>query len=156
MRKLSIIFMLAVVSALSSFGQLSGPKIIGSGGDFPTLTAAIAALNTQGVGTGGVTFNIPAGYTETFTDRLNGTIYTNTSTVDKPIIFQKSGEGVNPKITAPPGSTLNADYIILYRWYRLYHLRRDRPPGKSGQPEPNNTDGMGICSPPCFCKRRGL
>ena len=34
------------------------------------MAAAITALNAQGVGAGGVTFNIAAGYTETFATQL--------------------------------------------------------------------------------------
>ncbi len=55
-----------------------------------TLSAAIADLNTNGIGTGGVTFNIAAEYTETFTSPLAG-IITATGTVSNPIIHSKIG-----------------------------------------------------------------
>src|SRR3989304_10630288 len=45
-------------SPSNAFGQLSGIKVIGLGGDYATFTAAVSALNSQGVGAGGVTFNV--------------------------------------------------------------------------------------------------
>jgi hypothetical protein len=101
------------------FAQLSGIKTIP--GDYPTIEAAIAALNSQGVGTGGVTFNVAAGHTETFTSALAGSI-TATGTASDPILFQKSGAGSNPLITASglgtvaPSTTLGShgDGIIIF------------------------------------------
>src|SRR6476660_8937313 len=49
--------------ATDANAQLSGTKAIP--GDYATIAAAITDLNTAGVGAGGVTFNIAAGYTET-------------------------------------------------------------------------------------------
>ena len=49
--------------------QLSGAKAIP--GDYATIEAAIADLNAQGVGAGGVTFNVAAGHTETITATLS-------------------------------------------------------------------------------------
>src|SRR5438477_8300711 len=46
-----------------SFAQLTGTKNIP--GDYATLTAAITALNTSGVGAGGVTLNVIAGNAQT-------------------------------------------------------------------------------------------
>lgn len=94
--------MIALLISATSFAQLSGPKAIP--GDYPTVEAAIADLNTQGVGEGGVTFNVAAGHTETFTTAVAGRI-TATGTEVNPIIFQKSGEGANPLITAGVGTT---------------------------------------------------
>jgi len=80
-----------------SFAQVSGTKTIP--GDYATIAAAFAALNTNGVGAGGVTFNIAAGYTET--GYLSLTV---TGTAANPIVFQKSGVGANPTITAGVGT----------------------------------------------------
>ena len=58
-----VFFLLFIID---SFAQLSGPKNIP--GDYATIEAAISALNSQGVASGGVTFNVAAGHTETFSD----------------------------------------------------------------------------------------
>jgi len=86
-----------------SYGQaLTGTKTIKfSGGNYTSLAAAITDLNSNGVGGGGVTFNIDANYTETLTTAL---VITATGTSSKQIIFQKIGSGSNPKITAFTGS----------------------------------------------------
>ncbi len=97
MRKLYLFLIVTLLSFQAGFSQLSGTKTIGV--NYTSIAAAISALNAQGVGTGGVTFNIPAGYTETFTSATAGRIITS-GTSSKPIIFQKSGSGTNPKITA--------------------------------------------------------
>jgi hypothetical protein len=83
----------------TTHSQLSGTKTIP--GDYATLTAAVADLNSAGVGAGGVTFNVVAGYTETIAARIN---LTASGTASDPIIFQKSGVGSNPIITAYVGS----------------------------------------------------
>lgn len=72
--------------SLSSFSQaLTGVKTVGASGDYASLELAIAALNTNGVGTGGVTFNVSAGYTETLTAPL---VVNATGTLANPIVFQ--------------------------------------------------------------------
>ncbi len=96
----------------TSWAQLSGTKTIP--GDYATIEAAIAALNAAGVGAGGVTFNVAAGHTETFTTLTAGLI-TATGTADDPIIFQKSGSGANPLITAATPGVGNFDYIIAIK-----------------------------------------
>jgi trimeric autotransporter adhesin len=77
------------------FAQLTGIKTIP--GSYPTLYSAVTALNAQGVGAGGVIFNITPGHTET--TPAGGIVITATGTAANPIIFQKSGLGINPKIT---------------------------------------------------------
>ena len=97
---------IAILIAQNSFAQLTGTKTIPA--SYATLTAAITDLNLQGVGTGGVTFNIAAGYREV----ASNLIITATGTSTNPIIFQKSGAGINPIITAGIG-TGTMDGIIL-------------------------------------------
>jgi hypothetical protein len=92
--------------AADANAQISGNKAIP--GDYATISAAIANLNSAGVGAGGVTFNVAAGYTET---AANLTI-TATGTSANPIVFQKSGTGANPKITADAGTSTTVDGII--------------------------------------------
>jgi hypothetical protein len=78
--------------------QLTGVKTIP--GTYASLSAAISDLNANGVGAGGVTFSINAGYTETLSAPLS---VTATGTVSNPIVFQKNGAGANPVITAYTG-----------------------------------------------------
>jgi len=55
MRKIySLLLFILFVNVANA--QLTGTKTIP--GDYATVTAAVSALNTDGVGTGGVTFNI--------------------------------------------------------------------------------------------------
>ncbi len=81
------------------FGQLSGTKSIP--GDYADIASAVTALNAVGVGSGGVTFNVAAGHTESITAPIS---LTATGTGSDPIIFQKSGAGANPLITANVGT----------------------------------------------------
>lgn len=112
---LSTLFVFFVQPVL---GQLSGVKSIP--GDYSTVAAAISALNTVGVGSGGVTFNVAAGHTEVFSSHLSGNVIISGSATN-PIVFQKMGEGTNPQITAYEGTgtmdaiiTLNGtDYITF-------------------------------------------
>ena len=92
------------------FTQLSGIKTIP--GDYASIQAAITALNTSGVGAGGVTFNVAAGHTETFTLATAGTI-TATGTAVNPIVFQKAGTGNNPIITPAAGGGIRDGIIKL-------------------------------------------
>ncbi len=75
---------------------LVGTKTIGSGGDYPNFGSAIANLNANGLGAGGVIFNVAAGSTFGETPLAIAA----TGTAGNPIIFQRSGSGANPKITS--------------------------------------------------------
>ncbi|GAB3830642.1 hypothetical protein GCM10028821_19310 [Hymenobacter jeollabukensis] len=98
--------LLTLLGSSSAWAQLTGTKAIP--GDYASLSAAITDLNTAGVGTGGVTFNVAAGYTET---AANLTI-TATGTAANPIVFQKSGAGANPLISAGVGTSTSLDGVI--------------------------------------------
>ncbi len=101
MKKLFSLFaIIAVIAVMSqaSFSQISGTKTIP--GDYATISAAITALNASGVGSGGVTFNIAAGYVEQIPSGgfvINTLI--NQPNASNPVIFQKSGAGANPICT---------------------------------------------------------
>ncbi|MEO5892083.1 MAG: hypothetical protein ABIQ31_17680 [Ferruginibacter sp.] len=84
-------------SLFPSYAQLTGVKTIP--GDYATITSAVNALNTSGVGTGGVTFNVAGGYTETISATIS---LTATGTSANPITFQKTpaSAGANPRITS--------------------------------------------------------
>ena len=104
--KLKPLHFLAVVLMLLSttnlVAQLTGTKTIP--GNYASIEAAVTDLNTQGVGTGGVTFNVASGYTESTTAPI---IITATGTAANPIVFQKSGTGANPVITRTDAGSIN-------------------------------------------------
>ena len=114
-------FLILTFSGTTAFAQLTGIKTIP--GDYATIALAVADLNTQGIGAGGVTFNVAPGYTETISAPLS---ITATGTSGNPIIFQKNGSGTNPVITAyvgtaTPGSAaqdgmlnlIGSDYVTI-------------------------------------------
>jgi hypothetical protein len=94
-----LVFLFSVSNAFSQ--ALTGVKTIP--GSYSSLAIAIADLNASGAGTGGVTFNVASGYTETLT---TGLVVTATGTLSNPIIFQKNGGGANPVITSFTGTKL--------------------------------------------------
>ena len=100
MRKLSFFLLSVILFTITANAQLTGVKTIP--GDYPSIAAAVSALNSQGVGAGGVTFNVAAAYTETAP--TGGINLTATGTAANPIVFQKSGAGANPLINAPVGT----------------------------------------------------
>ena len=110
------VFLIALFALVqNTFAQLSGTKAIP--GDYATIQAAIADLNTQGVGSGGVTFNVAAGYTENTTADLT---ITATGTAGNAIVFQKSGVGANPLVTRTDvgiltTSSIGADGDAVFR-----------------------------------------
>ncbi|MBL6964194.1 MAG: DUF5011 domain-containing protein [Bacteroidetes bacterium] len=65
-RLISLIFVSALLLSQSAFGQLSGTYTIGSSGTYATFTAAVSALQSQGVN-GPVVFNVAA---QTFTEQI--------------------------------------------------------------------------------------
>lgn len=101
--------LLGMFSVVLAAQPLTGIKTIGSGGNYTTFTAAINALNTNGVGAGGVTFNVTAG--ASFNERPPA--LTATGTESDPIVFQKSGTGNNPVITPTGTSSSNEAGIII-------------------------------------------
>ena len=77
--------------------QLTGTKTIP--GTYASIKLAIDDLNTNGVGTGGVTFDIAPGYTETIP--MGGLIIditANQPAAGRPVVFRRSGAGANPLI----------------------------------------------------------
>ncbi|MCU0328894.1 MAG: hypothetical protein MUE53_07880 [Chitinophagales bacterium] len=92
--------LLSIVSSLSLHAQLSGN--ISIPGNYPSLQAAIVALNTQGVGGVGVTFDISAGHVEFLTQKI---VITTTGTVSRPIVIRKNGIGANPVFFSYSGTS---------------------------------------------------
>ena len=114
MKRLSITLVFFLILGGLSFGQVSYsvPGAFPTG--YPTVAAAIAALNSNGVNPGGVTFNVAAGYTETFTNLVDGLI-TVTGTAANPIIFKKSGTGANPVISGCTTAPNATDYVFCLK-----------------------------------------
>lgn len=108
-------FFLSIVLLTTAWAQsqpLTGTKNIP--GNYATIQAAIADLNTNGVGAGGVTFLVTAGHTETLSGSTAGLI-TATGSAGDPVVFMKnpSTAGNNPKITAfTPGTSTTLDGMI--------------------------------------------
>ncbi|MEO8211385.1 MAG: hypothetical protein ABI840_12570, partial [bacterium] len=111
MKKFYIFFAFLIIIGINFnvHAQLTGTKTIP--GTYATLTVAITDLNAQGVGGGGVTFNVAAGYTE-MASNLVIAFTINAPTAANQVIFQKSGAGANPLITAAPGVSVSFDGII--------------------------------------------
>mgnify|MGYP000843946165 CR=1 FL=1 len=110
---------IAIIFIYSANAQpITGVKNIP--GDYATIKESITALNVNGAGAGGVTFNIAANHTESNADSLK---LTATGTIDNPIVFQKnpSTTGANPLITRTDAGVLststisgNGDAIITF------------------------------------------
>ncbi len=94
-----------MVAGFAVSAQVTGTKVIGT--DYPTLADAFTALNTEGVGAGGATINIPAGYTETAPAGgyiLGNATLNPTLSASNPLIIRKDGSGANPVITSYTGT----------------------------------------------------
>lgn len=103
------VFLIFTGINFSVHAQLSGTLSIP--GSFNTIADAIDSLNQVGVGSGGVIFNVAAGYNET-SSNLTISINNNPPTALNQVVFQKSGAGANPLITAAPGVSASFDGII--------------------------------------------
>ncbi|MCB0724344.1 MAG: T9SS type A sorting domain-containing protein [Ignavibacteriae bacterium] len=92
----SLVLLLIMMYGNAS-AQLTGTKTIP--GTYASIKLAVDDLNANGVGTGGVTFNITPGYTETIP--MGGLIIdiaANLPTSGNPVVFQRNGAGTNPVI----------------------------------------------------------
>ena len=112
-----------VLSVFTAQAQLTGTKTIP--GDYATVALAVSALNTNGVGAGGVTISITAAGSETNT-AATGISLTATGTAGNPIIIANNSGGVYNIIgaaggTGTPGTVaqdgifrmLGSDYVTL-------------------------------------------
>jgi hypothetical protein len=91
-----VCFFLFIILFTNANAQLTGYKTIDNtgSGDYISFAAAIADLNNQGVGPGGVGFYAKAD--QTFIEPP--LVITASGTQNNPIVFGKSGKGANPKI----------------------------------------------------------
>lgn len=97
---------IALLMGLSShvFAQVTGVKTIPA--DYPTIAAFITDINTNGVGSGGATLQVPSGYTET--SPAGGFTITATGTGANPIVITGVGGAPKPIITASGALTAGA------------------------------------------------
>jgi hypothetical protein len=126
----TVVFLLAMfLFTQNSFAQLTGTKTIP--GDYATLADAITALNTQGVGSGGVTLNLIAGNPETapaggYVIGGTGSLVLTTTNATDQVIIQGNGN----TITANGGLTvgalndaifklIGADYVTINNFVML-------------------------------------
>ncbi|WDF48443.1 GEVED domain-containing protein [Chryseobacterium sp. KACC 21268] len=104
-----------IVLGVGMSAQVTGSKTIGM--DYPNLNSAFADLNTNGLGSGGVTLNIPAGYTETSPAggyMLGSTVLNASLSSENPLLIQKSGSGLNPLFTGSTGTSTTVDAIFKF------------------------------------------
>jgi len=111
MRSLLSTLIISLFISGVSVAQVSGTYSI-PGPEYPSIASAIYAINTYDVGPGGITFNVTAGYTETFITLTAGLITTSSGSATSPIVFQKSGTGANPLVTGPTTAAGSSDYIF--------------------------------------------
>jgi len=107
----AIVFLIASINCSA---QLSG--VVTVPGTYSSIATAVNAINTLGIN-GSLTVNIAAGYNETAP--VGGLFLTTTGTSLNPIIFQKSGIGANPVITAYTGGTATPSSPIQDGVWRL-------------------------------------
>ncbi|MEZ4949576.1 MAG: hypothetical protein R2784_09355 [Saprospiraceae bacterium] len=89
--------------SLSAQVNISGGSTVN--GSYPTLAAAISALNGATI-SGVVLVDVPAGHSETLPS--GGIVMTATGTAANPIVIQKFGAGTNPVLNAYVGTALPA------------------------------------------------
>lgn len=112
MKKLVLILSMLLVSHCLQ-AQLSGTKTVSAAnGDYLTLQAAINDLNTQGVGTGGVTFLVADGETFNVNNATDSLVVTATGTVDNPIVFKQSADGVKPVVNVTGVASVTDNSVI--------------------------------------------
>ena len=107
----------------TALGQLSGTFYVGAGGDYATFADAITALNTNGVGPGGVVFLIKSGtYAESAPLLID--FATNKPTSSNPVLFKPEpsaivvlnvgGQVTGSRWALKIGSATNSiDYVTL-------------------------------------------
>jgi len=113
---LNHIFICFLLLSTSGVAQLTGIKTIDPSGiganNYTTFSAAISALNTNGVGAGGVVFNVAAG--AVFNESpLSINIGSNQPNSSNPVVFQNSGSGARPLINFTGTAATNDAALTL-------------------------------------------
>jgi hypothetical protein len=109
MKKITFLMIVAWITGSTVMAQLTGTKNIP--GDYANFYSAVFALNTVGVGPGGVTFVIAGDYSETLPNDSAGLIKA-TGTATNPILFQRGAVGANPVIMGSPAAVGLNNYVI--------------------------------------------
>ncbi len=108
--KYIIAWLLIACSWLPLFAlPLTGNFTVSPSGNYTSIATAVSDLNTNGVGSGGVVFEVGAG--SVFTGLVP--VITATGTAGNPITFRKSGSGANPRIIAGAGAGTSDAIIYL-------------------------------------------
>ncbi|MGC4101315.1 Ig-like domain-containing protein [Ferruginibacter sp.] len=105
--------LLPLIYCFNSHAQVTGVKNIP--GDYASLSAAITALNTTGVGAGGATINLTAGYAETAPAggfQLGNTLLNASTSSTNPLKFVGLGNNI---ITAQTGTSTTLDGIFIIK-----------------------------------------
>lgn len=122
MRKIYLLLLTVCFAAMAN-GQLTGTKNIP--GDYADLTAAITDLNTQGVGAGGVVFNLIAANPQTapaggYVIGGAGSLVLTTSSAANTITFQGNGNSVTSSTALTAGALndgifklIGADWVTI-------------------------------------------
>jgi len=102
--------------AQNAMAQLTGTKTVP--GDYASLALAITALNTQGVGVGGVTINLLAGNPQTspnggFVIGGSGSPLLTSTSVSKQVILQGNGNTITAPTTLSAGALNDAIFKII-------------------------------------------
>ena len=112
---IAALFCFSMLSSVA-LAQLSGTKNIP--GDYPTLAAAIADLNTQGVDTGGVTLNLLAGNPETapaggYVIGGAGSLVLTTTSAANPVIIQGNANIITASAAQVVGNLNDAIFKLI-------------------------------------------
>lgn len=103
MKKL-LLFVTIIVSSLSGIAQLTGTKTIP--GDYADLQAAVTALNTQGVGAGGVNFTLGANQNLTATLQIGSATLNASTSATNPVIINGASFTINGAFVGTRTGTL--------------------------------------------------
>jgi hypothetical protein len=103
---------------------------------YPTLAAAITAINGGTAHTGTIVCSVPSGYAETAP--AGGYSITATGTVGAPITFIKSGSGAKPTLTASTANTIGSINDAIFKIIGGDYITID---GFTIQESVNNTTG---------------
>lgn len=109
---------IAVLTTLAStaWAQLTGTRLVP--GDYPTLADAIADLNAQGVGAGGVTISVQPGNPETapaggYVIGGAGSALLATSSAANPVVVQGGGNTITASGALTAGSLTDAIFKLI-------------------------------------------
>jgi hypothetical protein len=111
--KCLLTIILVIPLEISSLKAQALTGILSVPGTYSSIKTAIDSLNYYGVGTGGVTINISAGYREVISAPL---VIIATGTQSNPIIFKKNGIGGNPLVKAFVGTATPASSFLDGIW----------------------------------------